>query len=327
MGDRDFIFELAQKIVFLAENSAAQAWCGHKNSMNSFAEKLAIPRRTLVDCIAAGKLSGTNQSRLAQRCHFRLDWPEWNDPRVEWNTATGERRDTADAFKQRYLREVQPQPKIGRLRASRPTPPEQADARLASVELNVSQQGSEEPWLVSADLICQPTPIEGMVIGVKRGALELHCDKAHIGALKDRLGYPGGITPESREGLYLRLTGTSQRPGWDVDAKSTIGVLSLPADLCRLHGVTEGEAIEMRFSVYVKDLELVESEMDAEPEQGRPANQSYSFNRPGFQQLGRAKHMILKRMAECQLPGGENGWAMLCRDGRQFDADDQMGDK
>jgi hypothetical protein len=105
-----------------------------------------------------------------------------------------------------------------------------------------------------------------------------------------------------------------------------IGVLSLPPDFCRLHEVAPGEVIEIRFGVYVKDLELVDGEAGAEPEEGRPENESYSFIRPGFQQLGRAKQMILKRMAERQLPGGEDGWAVLCRDARRFDADDDAGD-
>ena len=49
-----------------------------------------------------------------------------------------------------------------------------------------------------------------------------------------------------------------------------------------------------------------------------PQEESISFMRPDFKKLGNAKQKILKRLAELKLPGGDSGWAQLCRDALQF---------
>ena len=168
-----------------------------------------------------------------------------------------------------------------------------------------------------------------MEIAVKRGRLEFDCAGAQSVELKERTGFPSGLTIDRETGnVILRPFGTSQQPGWEVQANGQIGALSLPHDFCPVKDIAAGEVMEVRFSAYVKDLELTESE-DEDNEsvgEGQPENESYSFIRPGMKKLGAAKEKILKRMTEMQLPGGAEGWSVLCRDARRFDPADEDGE-
>lgn len=261
---------------------------------------------------------------LQDYCCFDTNWVEWLNG-------------TPYEFAEKYNKENTYQPDYStvkkaatarqtglRLRVARPFAPKAADAMLASVELNTSQSGPDDPWLLSADLISMPSPVEGMEIAIKRGQLEFDCAGAHSVELQHRAGFPSGLTiVRESDKIIMRPFGTSQKPGWDVQANGIIGALSLPHDLCPVQDVAAGEEIEVRFSAYVKDLELTEDEDNEPAGEGQPENESYSFIRPGMKKLGAAKEKILKRMAEMRLPGGAEGWSVLCQDARRFDAADE----
>jgi hypothetical protein len=203
--------------------------------------------------------------------------------------------------------------------ATRPYAPQPlVDPQLASIELHTHQPGPGEPWPVSVDLVCRPAWIEGVRIAVRRGRLYISCGDAHAGELKDRKGFPGGFR-------YLRgaceITlwpgGTSQLAVWDVEADpGPIGSLSLD-EFCLIFDLAPDDTIVGSFSAYIKDLDLAhESDGDGS---AAPPEDSISFMRPDFQKLGsKAKQAVLKRLTAMNLPGGDDGWAHLCRAAIQF---------
>jgi hypothetical protein len=329
---REPIHELDKKINFLIESPLAQKICGHRRSVNSFCEKTGIARSTLREAIGGIKpnmLSSTAQRKLADKCRFAPEWEEWVDPKANQKTPNEKRKDTAADFEQRYLREndspapsrpAKPRRTDVRLKVDRPYAAQAFDQHLGCVDLHASQPGAGDPWPIGVDLICWPAPVEGVVIAVKRGRLYIDCNKAHTTDLKDRVGYPSGAD-YSREAckIIIRPGGTSQRPSWEVFADpGPIGLLALPHDFCLIFDAAAGDIITASFNVYIKDLDLVESH---EPDCNGdvvPQEESISFMRPDFKKLGNAKQKILKRLAELKLPGGDSGWAQLCRVALQF---------
>jgi hypothetical protein len=99
---REPIFELAKKFQFLKEHQISRRLCGHASSQNSFCEKLGIPRNTIRASLEKGGLTSEHQRRLADKCLFSLDWPEWNDTKADRN-AKGEERHDSEKFKKKYL--------------------------------------------------------------------------------------------------------------------------------------------------------------------------------------------------------------------------------
>jgi len=329
---REPIHELDKKIKFLIASPLAQKICGHSRSMNSFCEKTGIARSTLRGALGGVKpnmLSSTGQKKLADKCRFTTEWEEWVDLKADQKTPNEKRKDTAANFEQRYLREnhspatsqpAKPRRTDVRLKVNRPYAAQAFDQHLACVDLHASQPGVGEPWPISVDLICWPAPVEGVVIAVKRGRLHIDCDKAHTTDLKDRVEHlsKANYSQEACK-IIIRPGGTSQQPSWEIFADpGPIGVLALPHDFCLIFDAAAGDTIAASFSVYIKDLDLVESH---EPEGNGeivPQEESISFMRPDFKKLGNAKQKILKRLAELKLAGGDSGWAQLCCDALQF---------
>jgi hypothetical protein len=210
-----------------------------------------------------------------------------------------------------------------RLQASRPYAPRAYDQHLASVELQASQPGPGEPLPVSAELVCWEAPVEGVVIAVKRGRLSFDCGEARAD-LKSHAS-EADHSRETRK-IILRRSGSSQQPVWEVIADGPIGVLSLPHDFCLVHDLAAGDVLTASFRVYIKDLDLVEPPETDGDEEARPQDESFSFMRPDFRKLGRAKQRILKRLAEMKLPEGPDGWVELCSDKLKFQEIDAGGD-
>jgi hypothetical protein len=325
---RDPVFQLMEKYKFLRENGIARKLCGHNASDNSFCKRLHIPRRTLMDSVEAGRLNAKHQRILAERCGFRLDWPEWSDASAKRNTPADERRDAFAQFERRYLDYHAALSKGGAceerraaalLQARRLEEPYAIDDQLASLELFVNQAGPGEPLPVSIELICQAAPFDGVALGIKRGKLQIDCGCGHVGELRERAGYPEGFVIErGARSVRITLGGLRRRPSWIIEADNgPIGVLSLADNFCSIRELVPGSTVKASFSVYVKDLQYASSPEEARGE-GDPEEDSYSFFRPTQMKLGRAKQMILKRLAELPL-GGDNGWAVVCRDARRFE--------
>lgn len=329
---REPIYELEKKIRFLLKRL-------HK-SVNSLHQKDRVSRSALRDVMEKhlDEMSRPVQTQLAKACHFGVDWEEWNDPHSNQKTPREKRRDTAERFEQRYLHEnpsrargqpAAPRRTGERLKVTRPYAAQAFDPHLASIELQASQSGPGEPWPVSVDLIFQPAPVECFMIAVKCGRLVIDCGQARTTDLKDRVGYPDGAD-HSREACKIILWpgGNSQRPEWCVVADpGPIGLLSLPYDFCPIHDLSAGDIIAASFSAYIKDLDLVEPPEPHDGEEAPPRQDSISFMSPGFKNLGRAKQMILKRLAETKLPEGPPGWVQLCSDALQFKEIGTDGDK
>lgn len=184
---REFIFDLREKAAFLKDNPIARDICGHDASESSFANKLGVPRKTLIDSVNRDRLSSKIQSALAVKCKFSLAWPEWNDPSTERTTPREKRGDTAAAFRERYLKEhvshvlgakAQRRQTDVQLKPVRDNRPAYCDDQLTTVELQASQSGPGQPWPVSVDLICNPSVIAGVEVAVRRGRLLLDCGDA-----------------------------------------------------------------------------------------------------------------------------------------------------
>jgi hypothetical protein len=267
------------------------------------------------------------QTELAEACKFGVHWEEWNDPQASQKTQRENRRDTAEAFERRYLREnpswgkgqpAAPRRTNVRLKAARPYAPQAYDQHLASIELQASQSGPGEPWPVSVELFCWEAPVEGIVIAVKRGRLCIDCGNARAD-LKDKAG-EADYSRETRK-IILRRSGSSQQPSWEIIADpGPIGLFSPSHDFCPIHDLAAGEIIAASFRVYIKDLDLVEPPEPHDDEDAPPQEDSFSFKfmRSDFKKLGRAKQKILKRLAEMKLSEGPHGWVQLCSDALQF---------
>lgn len=76
-----------------------------EENLSAFSDKANIARKNLDDGMKAGGLTAENQTKLAQVCDFRLDWPERNNPKAVRQTAHEERSDTAEKFVQLYRKE------------------------------------------------------------------------------------------------------------------------------------------------------------------------------------------------------------------------------
>jgi hypothetical protein len=347
-GPREPIYELTKKIQFLMEHPVLRKQWGHNNNLASFCDKTGLSRPALREVLEKGleKMSGWVQAELATACRFGVDWVEWNDPSAREKTPRESRQDTAEAFERRWLQE-EAASAAGRpheprqtgvpgrtdaprrtgvpLRVTRPSAAVEFRPYLASIDLQASQCGPGEPQPVSVDLICRPAPVEGIMIAVKRGWLAIDCGRARAADLKGRAGYPNGAD-FSREACKIVLwpDGTSQRPVWEVIADpGPIGLLPLPHDFCKVYGLAPGDIVKVSFTVYIKDLDLVEP-----PDEEDPATRedSFSFMRDDFKKLGRAKQKILKRLAEMKLPEEVSGRVQLCSDAVQFEEIGIAGD-
>jgi hypothetical protein len=333
-GLREPIYELEKKIRFLLENPAVRERCGHNNSVNSFSKKTCVSRDALraVTENHVEEMSRPVQIDLAKACHFGVDWVEWIDPLATLKMPREARRDTVEAFEKRWLQEsplrTEGRPAASRrtevpLRATRPYAPQEYGPYLASIDLQASQSGPGEPQAIGVDLICRPAPVEGIMIAVKRGWLTIDCGRARTADLKGRAGYPNGAD-YSREACKIVLwpDGTSQRPVWEVIADpGPIGLLPLPHDFCLVYDLAAGDIVTASFTVYIKDLDLVEP---PDEEDAAPQEDSFSFMRADFKKLGRTKQKILKRLAEMKLPEGASGRVQLCGDAVQFE---EIGDE
>jgi len=333
---REPVYELDKKIQFLLDSPVARRFCNHSGKLDSLRQKTGLTRSEIRGAVEkengrepSNKLNTDAQCKLAKNFNFSVNWPEWIDPQANRLTQAAERSDTADHFKERYLRDnksrtngqpTQPRRTDGRLKVSRPYAAQAFDSHLACIDLHASQPGAGEPWPISVDLICWPAPVEGVVIAVKRGRLQIECDKAHTTDLRDRAGYPDGAD-YSREAckIVIRPAGHSQQPSWEIVADpGPIGLLSLPHDFCPVFDIAAGDTIAGSFRAYIKDLDLVELHEPDDDGDVASREDSFSFMRADFRILGSAKQRILKRLAEMKLPGGDSGWAQLCRDALQF---------
>ena len=97
------IFELSKKLRRLQDWAAQSNDCSLR-SEHGISKSTGIPRSTLKSNLERGQMSLANQLRLADLFGFGVDWPEWRDQDTTRITAAHKRRDTAQAFIERFLR-------------------------------------------------------------------------------------------------------------------------------------------------------------------------------------------------------------------------------
>lgn len=319
---RQEIYELEAKIKGL------QTLAGHAGNFEAFCDTVSISRDGLRACLEAGTrgLSMDYQKCLAKQIGFLLTWPEWRET-DQMRVHAGTRRDTAEAFIHRcrcelFGEETSVAERLTdvQLKRVRIGDPSYCDDQLATVELQASQSGPGQPWPISFDLTCNPSVIAGIEIAAKRGRLRFSCGQAYVD-MDANIAHPNGYVCERATGdLRLTLGGTRQQPSLEIQAsEGPIGRLSLPGDFFMVHQLAPGDVIQIRFLVYLMDLEIVEAETAVEPRENQQDADSLSFLRVGFRTLGHAKQKILKRIAEMQLPGGEKGLAVLASDQLRFE--------
>lgn len=319
--DRYPIYELSDKINFLAQRVIG------REKISPFAEHIDVPRKTLQDGIRDECLSSEVQRKLASKCGFSLNWPEWNDPDVIRQTPHEERRDKAKAFQDRYNtetrkfksnkdREKQPNVHLKRVRENEP---KSVYDLLASLQMFAHQCGPGEPSPISFELACLEAPVDNMILQIRCGELRLNCNEATTTSLRERIQKELSFKTTTNT-VHLTPGGTNHSPFWILEAEEGgIGVLSLPHDFCMVHNLSCGDVITANFKIYVKDLEPVEEgQVVKENDQVENIGQTHSLIMHRFSNLSIAKQKVLKRLAGMQIPGGENGWLVICQDELSF---------
>jgi hypothetical protein len=261
-------------------------------------------RSTVRSGYRTNRINGDIECELATKCGFDPGWPEW-------------RTGTKLQFEKRGTARQADATTGPRLRAIRTAEPEACYEPIASLQLFASQPGRGEPWPLSADLVCQPARMEGVVIAVRRGWLTFHCGEGETERLEKRKGFPDGLAIGNA--TCLPAGAYTKRPSWEIYSISgPLGIVALPYDFCPISGLTPGCAITVTFSVYIKDLEDEEMTDGEEGEFGGTVQTgSDSFIRPGFTALGSAKQKILKRLALKQLSSLGNQESQEEKEGRK----------
>ena len=313
---REAVAELRKKIFYLKDGSAPRQ-NRHGGTWDSFEGFTEIPYETLKASWEHDPpgLTSRLQSRLAQKFGFEVRWPEW---------LSG----TAEKFREQYETWHPTAGKERRVGAViRPGPPEEGwhfDEHLAALELFAGDGSSQSGWSLLFTLTCNPAPLEGIEIGVRRGRLQIDCGAARTS--EDEQGRRSSVrsfvieTP--RGALVLTAGGTSQKPSWDIcSAKGPIGRLSPEEPICELYALAPGDIVKGRFIVYFKDLEASRCDRTIGDVLDTQAVSSEAFSGPTGSPLARAaKERIANRIRQLKLPDGDQGWAELSRHARRFDA-------
>ena len=247
---REPVADLQRKIVFLKDGAAARQ-NRHDGTWDAFVGFTEIPYSTLKASWEHDPpgLTSRLQSKLAAKFGFDVRWTEW---------LTG----TAKEFGRRYEKLF---PAIVKERlvgsALRPGRAEQEwhfDDHLAALELFAGDGSAQTAWSLLFTLTCNPSPLEGIEIAVRRGRLQIDCGGARTS--EDEQGRHSSLrafTIETPQGvLTLTPGGTSQRPSWDIsNSKGPIGRLAPEEPICQLYALAPGDIVKGRFIVYFKDLE------------------------------------------------------------------------
>jgi len=275
------------KIKFLIMSPHAQAVCGHNGTLNSFATKVGLDRsavRYLAGEKMRDELDADHERPIADKCKFAIDWPPWQ---------TG----TLAHFEEGY---TGLHPLGGRLDE------DGLNAQLASIELFANQ--ASKGWALGVILNCQETPLDYVVVAVKRGRIAI---RASAGRLTDPV--QNHVVERGTASLTLQHVGKSSTPMWIVDAgDKPIGRLTEPDALCQATDLHPGEPIVVTFSAYVKDLQRIEPSDDAEDRTLQ--DRSYSWTRLDYPKLGAAKKAIMTLLAARSI--GADGFVELCRETR-----------
>ncbi len=323
----DEVTDVYQKVSFLHEHERPRrvAGMGESRGLKPLCMLLAqrlngkAPRKTISDQIKAGKLNTTYQKAMAAVFGFPVGEREWQ---------TG----SAEDFKKWYLA-THPTPSLAPfepeletgvalqavcLEQTRPF-----DPHLAAIDFLPRQSGPGEPWPVDISLCCQPALVESIRLAVKCGRIRIDAGGARTGPVTERDDYLKGVEFRGGHGaITVTPAGDERHPSWELDAgDNCIGIVrTSPEDFffCKLYGLRPGTAVTVHFTVYFKDLEVIEPE-DGEAHGGLGPFESFMLARPADgKKLSAAKKLIFKRLAERHLPNGHQGWAELCSDGRVF---------
>lgn len=96
------VFQLRQKIAALTDWAKQNHKCDLQ-SVRAIARSTGIDRDTLVSNIRVEKMAVPNQEALAKAYGFKISWREWHDRNATRTTPADQRRDTAEAFRQRLF--------------------------------------------------------------------------------------------------------------------------------------------------------------------------------------------------------------------------------
>jgi hypothetical protein len=255
-----FVYQLKEKITRLVKWAKSNGF--ELNSLRAVATATGIDRATLYANMESYRISRANQMRLAKGFGFDVDWPEWRDPS---ETKRSGRRDTADAFIERFIAEksangtltIKPgrvrtrtDPRFARFRFVVPASHE-ADIRSAAIPLCVLLSFDRRGWSVV---------LEGgrsiLTVGVKQVDLQLShdCENADVevfaltpvnGERNNFLGDVEGLTPW----WVIRVS------GGDLPYLAGKRASNDRRD-CLCHGFQAGDRIEAVMTVRVTDCSV-----------------------------------------------------------------------
>ena len=210
----------------------------------------------------AGGLTLDQQQTLAEKCEISLSWLEWNDPKADRNTRREARRDTYEAFKEKYLEHhSKEEPKS--------TPPPECRCCLRKIcgrrhsarkpNLLRSRCALANPSLSRAkrcwDRLELPQGFHRRSnTGVRQGILTFRLGYAHTTDAKDRTGCPGGI--DFNGAKFTPLSVDKKEPSWLVTARAQArsALSGMAQDFIRIMNLTPGASVSADFTAWVRDI-------------------------------------------------------------------------
>lgn len=268
-----------------------------------------IKRETLRACINGQKNLITDElaGELAIYFGFDVGWPEW-------------RKGTAQAFKNRYRREVLAISSARRL----PVAPtwhrkdyQETNNRLASLWVGTAVQG--DPQELHVELACQPTELMGQRprFHVRRGVLLAELTGTETTGLEETRRYLDDyLSRDLKYPVKIELGGRRDAQSWEFETSGpAIGIHSL-TPICKLANCKAGARATFSFFIFSKHVEMAENSASLVVENGDDDHGLVSTNgRP----LGPARKAILKLLLEKSLGKRVDGRIVLAQDVLAFD--------
>jgi hypothetical protein len=307
---RRHIKDLAEKLDFLSRDEAAQKINGcsgvsdlarrcniNVSTFKNLKSKVAAERTSPDHKGTIDLISSDHERAITNYCRFRLDWPEW---------VTG----TAEAFKQRYLREVKAvkAQESEERRSDIPLfprySPQRARGRLAVLKMEAVLSNSSEQWPVKIALYCR----DDNGYGICSGLVDLDCGEAH--ALRSECSFHQPYDVPGTNGTLRLGAGPEHKPSWTVKARSGILDDVAPEEpYCIVRGLSPGDTITASFSICVKDFPGAGKSLCGAD--GRPVT-------------GPNKKLLLERIMAAALAHNDAGEVVLCSHAVTFE-DAQAG--
>lgn len=326
---RQLIYDLERKVDFLLTGCVPQRVGGYKNK-TEFYDRSGIPRKTLDGCFTDADegdgMTSIVQTKLANCCDFPLNWAEWIDPAAGPYTPNNKRRDTADAFIEKYLKrhasceERAPGDKATPVTtAHRTALPVSINDKLASITLSADQRGPGESQPIGVELACIPAFLEFVELTVRRGQLNIDYGGLELDDIDKRREFlESDDFKRNPNDVAIAPFGTPLQPAWEIslDDPPRNGWY-ITGNICEISKLLPGSVLTAWFEVYKKDLQV--SQSSSSDKSAGAQHNSRGFRITDFHELSEAKAAILTLLASCQLSKGADH-VILCEDRLEFRA-------